>query len=314
MSRVFARLWRLPFRYAIWLALPFQIIVVWVAFQGWLGYERERSFDAKSGPRPTFVLDRWVYVTRRELQRSLCRALAPPMPTDNSLETIKLTIAREDLARLNVDLPESGKTNYYKGTFETADARWNVKLRYLGDNYWHWLYPQKSWKVKSQRNDPIRDRRFIALKNPHSVTGIEDVLANEIAQEIGVLAPDVRPIKLVVNNAYAGLYLWWDLADESMLRRARRMPGSVYSGDGGAPLDEEYGACNIYKSEQYWVKDASRNAEHANDRKDIALLIDAINGGDPVALQPGELRAMESRPSGLGGLAHGLVGGGERAR
>ena len=42
--RPLLRLWRLPFRYAVWLALPIQIVVLWIAIRGYESYEHYLSF------------------------------------------------------------------------------------------------------------------------------------------------------------------------------------------------------------------------------------------------------------------------------
>lgn len=271
------RIWRIPAVHALWLALPLQIVMVWVAHSGWSQYQRNLAYRYDAAKSPPFDLDQWRYFTRHELQRSIYRALAPEVGRD-ALETLALTVDRRHIGELNRDLPESGRSKYYAGELEVDGEARRVKVRYMGDNHWHWLYPQKSWRIKTPRNNPIRDRRAFNLKNPPTVSGAEDPIANAIAAELGLITPDIHPIKLFVNGAYAGLYMWWDIADESLLRRFRRMPGSIYTGD-GAPRDAD-GVSKLYRDETYWEKSGARNAEQAENRTDIQALIFAVNNLD----------------------------------
>lgn len=278
MTSTLTRLWRLPLRYAIWLALPLQLVIFWAVHRGWTQYERNQTFrESKAGPLP-FDLDQWRYFARHELLRSIDRTLAPDPASATGLERVELTIDRRHIGSLNANLPESGKTVYYPAELTVDGRRRRVKTRYMGDNQWHWLYPQKSWKIKSRKGDPIRDRSRFNLKNPPSITTIEDAVIAEVSADCGLLAPEIRPVMLFVNGAYSGLHLWWDLADESMLRRFRRMPGSIYSGDGARVGADGVGT--LFQREQNWKKDAARNAEQKLDRTDIQALIAMINGAD----------------------------------
>ena len=269
-------------RHALWLALPLQILMVWVAHQGWVHYRRNLEFANDPQGSPSFDIDQWRYFTKLEFERSVYRAIAPDVVPDD-LETINLTIDRRHIGSLNSSLPESGKTKYYPAVLAVDGQSQRVKTRYMGDNHWHWLYPQKSWKVRTRAGDPLRDRRSFNLKNPPTVLALEDIIANELAAEIGLISPAVYPVKMFVNGAYSGLHLWWDIVDESLLRRFRRMPGSLYSGD-GAPRGKD-GVGRLFFDERYWVKDGARNAQQAEDRSDITALIAAIQEFDATAFR-----------------------------
>lgn len=277
MKSALYRLWRIPLKHALWLALPLQIVMFWVAHRGWVQYQRNHDYSSQWGVSPPLDVEQWRYFAQRELKRSLHRTFAP-QPVSDGLDTIKLSVDRAHVGSLNSDLPRSGRSRTYPATLEVNGEAWQVKTRYMGDNHWHWLYPQKSWRIKSRKGDPIFDRRSFNLKNPPTVVGLEDIIANELAAEVGLISPEIRPVKLFVNGAYSGLYLWWDLADESLLRRAQRMPGSIYSGDGAPPGAD--GVSSLFRSESRWEKSGARNAEQAADRSDIQALIRSINEFD----------------------------------
>ena len=278
------RLWKLPLPYALWLALPLQLIMVWVAHRGLVQYQRNHNYGLVAEQALPFDMEQWRYFTQNELHRSLDLTFAPPVVADD-VEEIRLTIDGRHIGSLNSNLPESGKSKYYRAQLEIGGQTHRVKTRYVGDNHWHWLYPQKSWKIKTSANDPIRDRSVFFIKNTPTPV-FEDHIANQMALEIGLIVPDVTPVKLFVNGAYSGLFHWQDVADESILRRFRRMPGSIYSGDGvsDSAYDKD-GVSQLFADEKQWVKVASRNAEQLEDRSDIEALIMMINHPDPKAFR-----------------------------
>lgn len=280
MKLILYRLWRIPLRHAIWLLLPLQVLVAWVYYQGWQGKRIYDDFQAVGwGVTPPADQVQEMYFLRDQLRRSIGKMLAPPVPSGDAVETFGLTIDREDLVALNSRLPASGKLHYYNGLLDTKDGRDAVEARYMGDNHWHWLYPHKSWRVKTTRGEPFRDTRAFNLKNSPTKLVIEEAFISQISREQGLLAPEIEPVKLMLNNAYSGMSLFWPVADESLLRRARRMPGSIYSGD-GAPADQT-GVSQLWYKSSYWDKVASRNAEQERYRGDIEALVEVISEDDP---------------------------------
>jgi len=276
------RVWRIPLRYAIVIALPLQIVVLWTALQGYAASARFQKYCESTAGQPPIApqVEMWRYFARDLLRKDISRLKIRHFPRSKDLETISLSINGADLAKLNSNLPTSGRTIYYKAQLEFGDYKREVKTRYMGDNEWHWLFPQKSWRVKTKSDDPVRDRRAFNLKNSPFKMAVSETIATELAAELGVLTPTVEPVKAMLNGTYNGLYLMWDLADESLLRRARRMPGSIYSGDRSG-VDKD-GVCNLFQVETYWDKKAARNAQMAADRSDIRAYIEAVNAS-PVA-------------------------------
>lgn len=271
------RVWRIPLRYAIIIALPLQIVVLWTALQGYAASARFQKYCESSTGQPLITpqVELWRYFARDLFRKDLNRLKIRHFPKSDDLETISLTVNGADLAKLNSDLPTSGRSKFYKAQLEFGDYKREVKTRYMGDNEWHWLFPQKSWRVKTKAEEPVRDRRAFNLQNSPFKMVVSETIATDLAAEIGVLTPTVEPVKAMLNGTYNGLYLLWDLADESMLRRARRMPGSIYSGE--APGVDEDGVSNLFQQETFWEKKAARNAQTATDRSDIRAYIEAVN-------------------------------------
>lgn len=244
-----------------------------------LEYRRFVRAASWAGSFPSFNMDIMHWYVRDNLRRVYNQATAPQMPLDDQLPLMQMSIAPESLTELNNELPKSGKEKYHRAYVKYGGESFTLKARYMGDNYWHWLYPQKSWRLKTKKNKLIENRRKINIKNPRTVVTFNESLAQELAQDIGLIAPRVFPIKFVQNNIYMGVYLFWDKIDESVIRAFNRMPGSVYEGD-SAPVDKATGISLLWTDEKYWEKTASRNSEQKQNREDIHTLITGVNTAD----------------------------------
>ena len=278
-KNIFERFYRISFKSALIICLPLFILLGWMIADSYLEYRRFADL-ACHGKAPSFNVDIMHLFMRNSLLRAFVRSTTSEMPDDEKLPTIQLSIDRESLAALNADLPKSGKANYYRAYVKYGGKSYTVKARYMGDNHWHWLWDQKSWRIKTKKSKLIENSRKLNIKNPRTRVTLNECVAQDLAKEIGLIAPRVYPVKLVVNNIYKGVHLFWDSIDESVIRRFNRMPGSVYSGD-GAPAHKESGVSRLWKDEKWWAKSASRNAQQKAYREDIGTLIEAVNDPDP---------------------------------
>jgi len=272
------RLYRISLGSAFFVSLPILILVGWMIADSYLEYGRFARVVCR-GQAPAFNSSIMHMYLNKAIQRAYIRATAPDMPSDSDLPTIQMSIDKENLAALNSNLPRSGKSKYYRAYVKFGGKSYTVKARYMGDNYWHWFYPQKSWRIKTKKKKLVSGRRKINVKNPRTVITFNECVAQDLARDIGLIAPRVYPVRLIVNNIYTGVHLFWDVIDESAIRRFGKMPGSVYSGD-GAPGDPNTGVSLLWKDQKWWTKSASRSAEQKGFRGDIEALIEAVNNPD----------------------------------
>jgi len=272
------RLYRISLKSALVICIPIGIFIGWMVVDAYVEYRRFSDIACR-GKSPAFNIDIMHLFLRNYLRKALVHATAPEMPNHDKLPLLQMSIDREHLAALNKDLPQSGKANDYRAYVKYKGKSHTVKARYMGDNHWHWLYDQKSWRIKTKRSKLIEGSRKLNIKNPRTRISINECISNDLAKEIGLLAPRVFPVKLMVNNIYKGVHLFWDPVDESVIRRFNKMPGSVYSGD-GAPADPISGVSLLWKDEKWWQKSASRNSEQKDYRDDIKALISAVNDPD----------------------------------
>ncbi len=230
-----------------------------------------------------FSAELFYFLMENELKKDKQKFFATEVQSDNlsQLKTFRFTIDPKDIKSLNVNLPESGRDHYVDAYMQVSDHHkkiQKVSLRYRGDNNFHWLYPQKSLRIKLSKKDTYNmEKKFNLINPPYDYT-VVDIINYQISSKLGIIAPDYFPARVFINGNYAGVYFYLSQADESMLRKHKLMPGSIYYGDNygkDAPTTKE-GVSSLWYNTKYWDKKAARNAEQKNNREDIEYLINAI--------------------------------------
>jgi hypothetical protein len=208
--------------------------------------------------------------------------LVLPKPSkDSLLKTIYLEVDQKKLRQLNLDLPKSGLDKFVNAKMRINDKKYVIKLRYRGDNDWHWAFKQKSFRIKLSDTDNINGEQKFNLIAPQA-TYLRDKITYGIYKKLGLITLDYYPVRVFLNGDYQGVYIHTSQVDESLLRNNKRMPGSVYSGDKSAPNNSD-NVNLLWFDSKYWDKVASRNAQEVENRDDINLLINAINNFDDVS-------------------------------
>ncbi len=188
---------------------------------------------------------------------------------DRNEADVSLFVDNQALYELNKDLPYSalgGKSFkpaymvYPGGNLE------KVSLRYRGDSSNHWLFREKSYRIKTQKSKPYNGLRSFnlivhetpELLGPHS--------AYILADTLGLMAPRSEFVVVSINDKTDGAKLLVEQVDETFLRRRSRMPGDIYSGDNvgnGRFWGLEQ---SLFVSSLNWDKDAANN-HYALDSK-----------------------------------------------
>lgn len=217
------------------------------------------------------------FFLKNEINKTGVSILAEIAPEPNSnLPVFKFVVDKSSIEYLNSKLPYSGKENSVDAKMVVENINdnnfpslSNVKLRYRGDNIFHWFFTQKSLRVELKNNDKFN------LINPQFQSSILDIISYKLASEIGLLSPKSFPANVYINDKYMGVYTFLDQIDEAFLRENKKMPGSIYYGD----IDE---FSVLWKDPNLWVKQAARNSEEKNNRDDINLFIKAVSDYDDV--------------------------------
>ena len=266
-------------RKLLFLNLSFLLVLIIFIFFGLSLQSYKDFYDYKRVVHPDMEMNlkSFSFFFKNNLWRNWLKITAIKTSNNSELSNFYLTIDEKDLKKLNSNLPISGKEEYVKADLEIEDDREKkeVKLRYRGDTSLHWLYPKKSFRIKLKNEDVYNFNRIINFINPPNIFSIIDCITYDLAEEIGLMGPDYYPVRVFVNNKYSGVHMFLSQIDEYLLRKLKRMPGSIYYGD-GAPRGAN-GVSTLWTDEQFWEKKASRNTEAEKNREDIIYFIDAIN-------------------------------------
>ncbi len=259
--------------------LIFALFISYMASLSIRAVEEFYSYKKAMNIEAPLTMKRFLFFFNKELKYEKEKFLAkkPLEDKESPLPTFRITVKQKDLESLNENLPKSGKDHFIKGYLKISDdpkVR-KIEFRYRGDNNFHWLYPQKSLRIKLLGDDIFNMEKSFNLINPPNWYSFRDVVVYEFAKELGLMSPDFFPVRVFINGKFMGVYLYLSQIDESLLRKFKRMPGSIYYGDYGEP--DENGVSTLWRDPNNWVKKAARNAEQKYDRSDINYLIYAVN-------------------------------------
>lgn len=234
-------------------------------------------------PTMKLTLERFHFFFKNELEKEWLKLNAPTPLSDEKtpLTTFRLTVKQTDIDGLNKNLPDSGKDHKVNALLSISDKNntiYKIKLRYRGDGPYHWLFPQKSLRIQFGKNDTYYMAKKINLINPPEIINYKDEINYDLAKNLGLISPITKLCRVFINAKYMGVYFFITQVDESLLRYYKKMPGSIYYGD-GSDIGSD-GIANLWKDPKYWIKKASRNAEQQNNREDIDIFINYINAND----------------------------------
>lgn len=180
------------------------------------------------------------------------------------------------LNNLNDNLPQSGTEdeNAYMSNNSTLTKG---KLRYRGDNFYHWIYPQKSWRFKTSKKDLFHGVRKLNYIIPKGNALLNNHMSYELAHLLGLLSPRTSLTNISINNVYNGIKLKAEQIDESFLRKNRRMPNDVYKGDNMGQKSYKGVKVSIFNNPSIWEKASYNNHYDKLSVEPLKVMVDDIN-------------------------------------
>ena len=264
------------FKIRLSLALLFSLlIIVQLSIFVFIALFDFSQYKNRVNPSLEFSKNTFQFFLKNSIQKQWTKTFSPKSTSDSEtpLKTYRLTIKQKDIDSLNKNLPISGKDHFVKAYLSISDKKnkiYKIKLRYRGDSNSHWLYTQKSLRIK------LPSKTF-NLINPPSQLNYRESINYNLSKKLGLISPKSIPVRVFINGNYMGVYLYLDQVDENLLREHKLMPGSIYYGD-TAPIVN--GVADLWFNQKYWIKKSSRNAEQKNNRDDIKLFIKGVNSLD----------------------------------
>lgn len=218
----------------------------------------------------------FMFLLKNELNKDYHSLSAKPLNDSSDIPSFFITINNKYIKKLNSNLPKSGRDKGYKGYIKIDKGKTlKMKMRYRGDSVHHYLFKQKSLRI-NLKDDLYNMEKKFNLINPPFIGGFKTIPDYQAAKKLGIISPDNFPVKVFINGEYLGVYLYVSQVDESLLRKHKLMPGSIYYGDFGAPINE-FGYSDLWFNSKYWSKKSSRNEEQKDNRDDIDLFINKVN-------------------------------------
>ncbi|HXF94917.1 MAG TPA: CotH kinase family protein [Gemmatimonadales bacterium] len=162
------------------------------------------------------------------------------------------------------------------GTLDYGGTTVPVRLRKRGDNSIHWLTDKRTLTIRTPRDQFYKRFRTFGLS-------VKDVLpaylANRLAREFGLLAPETEVVPVFLNNRYYGMFRFIEVPDESFLRPFLRMPGNIYRGD-RAERGEAYKGVprNLFENPYLWDRAAANDRWTSAGAGQVELLLRDLAG------------------------------------
>lgn len=189
------------------------------------------------------------------------------------IKKINFLVEEQNLRKLLSNTPKStkewvnGKINFLGNNTQ------KIKYRYHGDNPGNWLFEKKQFKIKTKKNELIKNtRRFDYLL--YSGNRFSNYF---LIKEMSLLARDAELVEINLNGKSKGLFIELNNIDESFLRRNSFMPVNIYKGENHSTekiigLNE-----NLFNNPKFWTKTAIFNKKKEDDYSDLKQFLISLN-------------------------------------
>ncbi|MCZ6597676.1 MAG: CotH kinase family protein [Planctomycetota bacterium] len=225
------------------------------------------------------------------LARKAELALTPGRSEAQGLRRIELFVSEANEARLNAELPHSGR-EYVGAALLYPDGRIReVSMRYRGDFYWHWAGIKKSIRVKTKKKTLFGRMRSFNLLAPKTPNKLNEHLGYVLAREMGLIAPASELVSVSINGENRGVYVLVEQIEELVLRKNDRMPGDIFAGELVARDRYRGISGRLFENPGLWEKSAVDNHLPPEARNSLELLCELLRA-EPSEEQAAALREL----------------------
>ena len=271
---VLRRLYRASLLPSLVICLPGVLLAFWYAWSAYAQLDRYRRAVRQKAPIELETLHIALY---DQLESDLRRMWMAPPPSPSQLDAYVLHLTRQGFSTLE-DSADGAERPYVDAQLEHGGRVLDAKVRLRGGRHWHVGGAQKSLKVKLDKGELVEGHRVFNLINDPTPLVIGEQLVLDLAREAGLLAPVSDFVRLKINAKDFGVFHYETAADESLLRNARRLPGSIYESELPASAATE----DLWAALDHWTKVASRTdsaADKAN-RADLERFLHHVRSAD----------------------------------
>jgi hypothetical protein len=241
-----ASLWRLRLRTAVILSLPILLLGLWYAYRA---------------ATPPFTVESFHIQLHDQIRRDLRHLFLPPPPEEPSIPVFSLTFLRSDLQKLTAHIGTDARREYVPVLVsKDGGTHLPARARLRGSQPWHWAYPQKSVRIVMNDGTYLEGESTFNLINEVAPIGVGEDLIHDVLDDLGIITPRYRPVRVEINNRNMGVYFQATQPDESLLRRHRRAYGGLFSGN-EAPVDPDTGRSTLFQDPDQWKNVAGDGRE-----------------------------------------------------
>lgn len=180
---------------------------------------------SKRGPLFGYFVHSW-----RSLKKLPNIAHFPYWFQKSDLPTYHIIISRSNVEELNSSLPidasslkygtlDEDSKHYVNAYFVSQNYQSEIKIRYRGlmPNNWH--AEKKAYRIKFPKDNLFNGMRALNLFIPNDRGYFLGALNTYRAQKLGLLATDVKFVRVYINNRDAGVYLASEPWSKELLSR-----------------------------------------------------------------------------------------------
>jgi hypothetical protein len=271
---ILRRIYRASLLPSLVICLPGVLLAFWYAWSAYARLDRYRRAVRQKAPIELETLQIALY---DQLQSDLRRMWMAPPPSPSQLDAYALHLTRQAFSTLE-DSADGEERPYVDAKLEHRGRVLDAEVRLRGGRHWHVGGAQKSLKVKLDKGELVEGHRVFNLINDPTPLVIGEQLVLDLAREAGLLAPVSDFVRLKINAKDFGVYHYETAADESLLRNARRLPGSIYESELPASAATE----ELWRAPEHWTKVASRTDSAADeaDRTDLERFLRLVRSGN----------------------------------
>ena len=193
----------------------------------------------------------------------------------SGLKRIDLFIPEKTSRKLLENIPKSTK-NYLRSSIITNNNFKNIRLRYLGDNPYNWMFEQKSIRFKTRKRDLINRQRYFEYKTTQTHP-LREYVAFNLAKKLGLLVSEVKLVEVFVNKNSKGIQLEKERLNESFLRRNKIMPINMYKGEQSNNIENKIGLeIDLFKNSGLWDKISIFNLFPSENKNDLKIFLENV--------------------------------------
>jgi hypothetical protein len=272
-NSVFRRIYRASLLPSLAICLPGALLALWYAWSAYADLDRYRRAVRQKG---SFELETLQIALYDQLEADIRRMWMAPPPNPSQLDAYVLHLTRQGYSTLE-ESAEGSKRPYVDAKLEQDGRVLDAKVRLRGGRHWHVGGVQKSLKVKLDKGELVGGHRVFNLINDPTPLVIGEQLVLDLARAKGLLSPLSDFVRLKINAKDFGVFHYETAADESLLRNARRLPGSIYESE----LPAQATADELWTRPDYWAKVAARTDSEADkaDRADLVRFLHQVHAG-----------------------------------